>query len=119
MPLWAVSTPAPSRSFRQKQLHPLSCLRTISKAPLRFISICRLNSWNSIASLWSSSASSETALGSDYSGSDEPDTIRLLQEELEALPDREDVLRRDWEHHLTHLRGVFDQVLKGMNDIRS
>jgi hypothetical protein len=61
----------------------------------------------------------ETALGSDYFGSDEPETIGLLQEELEALPDREDVLRRDWEHHLTHMRGVFDQVLKGMNDIRS
>jgi hypothetical protein len=61
----------------------------------------------------------ETALGSDYIGSDGPDTIRLLREELEALPEREDVLRRDWEHHLTHMRGVFDQVLKGMNDIRS
>jgi hypothetical protein len=61
----------------------------------------------------------ETALGSDYIGSGEPDTIRLLREELEALPDREDVLRRDWEHHLTHMRGVFDQVLKAASDIRS
>jgi hypothetical protein len=61
----------------------------------------------------------ETALGSDYIGSEELDTIRLLREELEALPDREDVLRRDWEHHLTHMRGVFDQVLKAAGDIRS
>jgi len=61
----------------------------------------------------------ETALGGDYVGSDEADTIRLLREELEALPDREEVLRRDWEHHLTHMQGVFDQVLKSVNDIRS
>jgi hypothetical protein len=61
----------------------------------------------------------EMALGSDFIGADEPETIRLLREELEALPDREDVLRRDWEHHLTHMRGVFDQVLKAAGDIRS
>lgn len=61
----------------------------------------------------------ETTLGSDFIGSDELETVRLLREELEALPEREDVLRRDWERHLTHMRGVFDQVLKAAGDIRS
>src|SRR5205814_3751731 len=37
----------------------------------------------------------EGVLGSDYSGADEHETIRLLREELEALTEQEDALRRD------------------------
>jgi len=32
----------------------------------------------------------EVALGSDYAGADETETVRLLREELEALPEQED-----------------------------
>jgi hypothetical protein len=61
----------------------------------------------------------EQALGSDYSGADETDTIRLLREELEALPDRETVLRQDWELAFHQMRATFDQVLRSLGDIRS
>lgn len=61
----------------------------------------------------------ELALGSDYSGADETETVRLLREELEALPDRETVLRQDWELAFHQMRATFDQVLRSMGDIRS
>ena len=61
----------------------------------------------------------ETTLSSDFSGADEADTIRRLREELEALPDHEDALRRDWEHQLHQLRATFDQVLRSLADIKS
>lgn len=61
----------------------------------------------------------ETTLGSDFAGADEADTIRRLREELEALPDHEDALRRDWEHQLHQLRATFDQVLRSLADIKS
>lgn len=61
----------------------------------------------------------EGVLGSDYSGNDETETVRLLREELEALPEQEDALRRDWEHQLHQLRATFDQVLRALGDIKS
>ncbi|MGH8554454.1 MAG: hypothetical protein ACREUD_02630 [Gammaproteobacteria bacterium] len=61
----------------------------------------------------------EAVLGSDYSGNDETETVRLLREELQALPEQEDALRRDWEHQLHQLRATFDQVLRGLGDIKS
>ena len=61
----------------------------------------------------------ETTLGSDFSGTDEAGTIRRLREELEALPDQEVALRRDWEHQLHQLRATFDQVLRSLADIKS
>ena len=61
----------------------------------------------------------EAALGPDYAGFDECETIRLLGEELEALSEREDVLRREWEHQITSLRATFDDVLKSIQDIKS
>lgn len=61
----------------------------------------------------------ELALGSDYAGADEPETVRLLREELEALPDREAVLRQDWEQAFHLMRATFDQVLRSLTDIRS
>jgi hypothetical protein len=48
----------------------------------------------------------EGALGDDYIGADENETIRLLRDELEALPEREDVLRKEWEHQLHELRAT-------------
>jgi hypothetical protein len=61
----------------------------------------------------------EKALGSDYAGSDERDTIRLLREELEALADRESVLSRDWELQITNVRATFSEILKSLNDVKS
>lgn len=61
----------------------------------------------------------EAILGSDYSGNDETETVGLLREESEALPEQEDALRRDWEHQLHQLRATFDQVLRGLGDIKS
>jgi hypothetical protein len=61
----------------------------------------------------------ELALGPDYAGSDECETIYRLREELEALPAREDVLGRDWQHQLTGLQATFDQILTSLGDIKS
>ena len=61
----------------------------------------------------------ESTLGSDFAGADEADTIRRLREELDALPDHEDALRRDWEHQFHQLRATFDQVLRSLADIKS
>lgn len=61
----------------------------------------------------------ERDLGPDFSGIDESETIRLLREELEALPEREAVLRHDWDHQLTDMQATFDGVLKSIDDIRS
>jgi hypothetical protein len=61
----------------------------------------------------------EAVLGPDYAGVDEFDTIQHLREELEALPDKEDVLRRDWHHQLTSLQATFDQILRSLADIKS
>lgn len=63
--------------------------------------------------------SMEAVLGGDFAGFDEAETIRLLREELEALADREDALRRDWEHQLHQLRATFDDVLRSLADIKS
>jgi hypothetical protein len=61
----------------------------------------------------------ELVLGPDYAGSDESETIQRFREELEALPEREDVLGRDWQHQLTGLQATFDQILRSLGDIRS
>ena len=61
----------------------------------------------------------EAALGSDFVGANEAETIRLLREELEALPDHEDALRRDWEHQLHQLRATFHQVLTDVDRLHA
>jgi hypothetical protein len=61
----------------------------------------------------------ESTFGSDFVGADETETIRLLREELEALPDHEDALRRDWEHQLHQLRAIFHQVLADVSRLHA
>jgi hypothetical protein len=61
----------------------------------------------------------ENELGSDYSGTDENETVRLLGEEFEALADKENALGHEWEHLLHALRATFDQVLRSLDDIKS
>lgn len=61
----------------------------------------------------------ERELGSDYSGSDENETLRALREELEALEQKEQTLTKSWSHLITGLKGTFDEVMKSLNDIDS
>lgn len=61
----------------------------------------------------------EAALGSEFVGVNETETIRLLREELEALPEHEDALRRDWEHQLHQLRAIFHQVLTDVDRLHA
>ncbi|MBM3822383.1 MAG: hypothetical protein FJ404_05775 [Verrucomicrobia bacterium] len=61
----------------------------------------------------------EAKLGSDFSGAEESETLKTLREELEALPEREQALGRDWEHQLHQLRATFDEVLRSLGDIKS
>jgi hypothetical protein len=61
----------------------------------------------------------EKNLGSDYTGIDEADTVRLFREELEALADRERVLSRDWELQITNVRATFSEILKSLDDLKS
>ena len=61
----------------------------------------------------------EAAFGSDFVGANETETIQLLREELEALPDHEDALRRDWEHQLHQLRATFHQVLTDVSRLHA
>lgn len=61
----------------------------------------------------------EIKLGADYNGTDEAETIRNLREELEALPEREDILQRDWGHQFHAMRAKFDEVLRALGDIKS
>ncbi len=60
----------------------------------------------------------ESRLGSDHVGADDAETVRNLREELEALPEREDALRRDWEGQVTEVRSKFDEVLRDLADIQ-
>lgn len=60
----------------------------------------------------------ESRLGSDHVGADDAETVRNLREELEALPEREDALRRDWETQVTEVRSKFDEVLRDLADIQ-
>ena len=60
----------------------------------------------------------ETTLGGDYLGTDEADTIRRLREELEALPDHEGALRKNWEHQLTEMRGSCAAILRDLEEVK-
>lgn len=60
----------------------------------------------------------ETTLGSDFTGVDEADTIRRLREELEALPEHEDALRKNWEHQLTEMRSTCGEILRDLDKVK-
>lgn len=61
----------------------------------------------------------EGHLGDEFLGADDAETLRGLQAELEALPDREEALQRDWNAHMHGLKGTFDDVLKELSEIRT
>jgi hypothetical protein len=61
----------------------------------------------------------EGSLGSEFTGIDEAETIRNLQAELEAIPDKEEALARDWNAHIHGLKAAFDGVLKELSEVKS
>jgi energy-coupling factor transporter ATP-binding protein EcfA2 len=61
----------------------------------------------------------ELHLGEEYVGQDETETVRNVQAELEALPEKEEALARDWNAHIHGLKGAFDHVLKELSELQS
>ena len=61
----------------------------------------------------------ERWFGDEFRGDDEQQTIRLLREELEALPDKEEALARDWNAHIHGLKATFDRVLGELGEVQS
>ncbi len=61
----------------------------------------------------------ERWFGDEFRGDDEQQTIRLLREELEALPDKEEALARDWNAHIHGLKATFDRVLRELGEVQS
>ena len=61
----------------------------------------------------------EALFGDEFRGADDFQTIRALQDELEALGEEEEALARDWNAHIHVLRGTFDLVLKNLDHVRS
>jgi hypothetical protein len=64
-------------------------------------------------------AETERWFGDQYEGADEGETVRILHGELEALPEKEDALARDWNAHLHGLKATFDLVIKNMGHVAS
>ena len=61
----------------------------------------------------------EQWFGDEFRGEDESETVGALQGELEALPEKEEALSRDWNVHIHGLRATFDLVLKNLDHVRS
>lgn len=61
----------------------------------------------------------EKHLGADFREVDDAETIRKLGEELEALPEKEDALNRDWRALLQGMKRTFVEVLKDLESVKS
>ena len=61
----------------------------------------------------------EKHLGADFRESDDAETMRKLGEELEALPEKEDALNRDWRALLQGMKRTFAEVLKDLESVKS
>jgi hypothetical protein len=61
----------------------------------------------------------EGVLKGDIIGATEGETVRLMKEQLEGLPNFEEALRKDWDNYLHLLRANFANVIAGLNDIRN
>jgi hypothetical protein len=55
----------------------------------------------------------------EYRGEDQAATVQLLREELEALPEKEEALVRNWNTLIEGLKATFDRVLKNMEHVAS
>jgi len=60
----------------------------------------------------------EQWFGDEFRGEDESATVGALRNELEALPEKEEALSRDWNAHIHGLRATFDLVLKNLDHVR-
>jgi hypothetical protein len=58
-------------------------------------------------------------VGEQFNGADDAETVRNLQGELEALPDKVEALERDWNALIQGLRGQFAGVLKELDAVRA
>jgi hypothetical protein len=61
----------------------------------------------------------ELVLGEEFLGMDEKETVMRLQQEFDALPEKENALAKDWNAHLHGLKSTFDQVLKELSEVKS
>lgn len=61
----------------------------------------------------------ERWFGDEFRGDDEQQSIRLLREEVEALPEKEEALARDWNAHIHTLKATFDRVLRELGEVQS
>ena len=61
----------------------------------------------------------ERHFGEEYFDTDEGQSVRNLQAELEALADKEEALQRDWNAHIHGLKGAFDNVLSELGHVRT
>ena len=61
----------------------------------------------------------EQALGDEFRGQDDDETVGKLRGESEALVEKEDALARDWNAHLHTLKATFDLVLKNLGHVVS
>ncbi len=61
----------------------------------------------------------EAIFKSDIIGPSEAETVRLMREQIDGLPTFEEALRKDWDNYLHLLRANFQNVLNGLNDIKS
>ena len=58
-------------------------------------------------------------VGEQFNGADDTETVRNLEAELDALPDKSEALERDWNALIQGLRGTFASVLKELDAVRS
>jgi hypothetical protein len=61
----------------------------------------------------------EQWFGDEYRGEDESETVKALRAELEALPEKEEALTRNWNTLIEGLKATFDSVLKNMSHLAS
>jgi hypothetical protein len=61
----------------------------------------------------------EQWFGDEYRGDDEIESVETLRAELEALPEKEEALTRNWNTLIEGLKATFDSVLKNMGRIAS
>lgn len=54
-----------------------------------------------------------------FTGIEQRETVANLQAELEAMPEKEEALARDWNAHIHGLKATFERVLKELRHVQS
>ncbi len=60
----------------------------------------------------------EAHFGDEFRGLDEAQTVGALRAELEALPEQEEALARDWNSHIHGMKATFDLALRNLEHLR-